>query len=240
MASLRILHLEDNELDGEFIRLSLEQADLVSEITRVETRDAFLTQIHQRHFDLIVSDFSLPSFDGFSALKLVRENKLDTPFIFVSGTIGEERAVAALRDGATDYVLKDRLSRLPRSDPALRGRARGAGGAQGGGGTHPRAGRPPRRGPRGHRRARPRRRVTFWNRGAERLYGWTAAEAKAGAASAMLTPESRTLVSEAITIACKGGAWDGTLNIDTRDGRRVVVESHWTCLRQPTACRARS
>src|SRR5689334_13273321 len=98
MASLRILHLEDNELDGEFIRMSLEQADIVSDITRVETRDGFLTQLHQQHFDLIVSDFSLPSFDGLSALKLVREKKLDTPFIFVSGTIGEERAVAALRD----------------------------------------------------------------------------------------------------------------------------------------------
>ena len=55
MASLRILHLEDNELDGEFIRLSLEQADLVSDITRVDTRDAFLSQLHQNPFDLIVS-----------------------------------------------------------------------------------------------------------------------------------------------------------------------------------------
>jgi CheY-like chemotaxis protein len=90
MASLRILHLEDNEVDGEFVRLSLEEADLVPEITRVETRDAFLGQLDQKPFDLIVSD---------------------TPFIFVSGTIGE--AVAALRNGATDYVLKDRLSRLP-------------------------------------------------------------------------------------------------------------------------------
>src|ERR1044071_1364182 len=232
MASLRILHLEDNELDGEFIRLSLEQADIVSDITRVETRDAFLTQIHQRHFDLIVSDFSLPSFDGFSALKLVRENQLDTPFIFVSGPIGEERAVAALRDGATDYVLKDRLSRLPeavRRCVAEREEREARKAAE----------------ERIHEQAALLdeareaivvhdldRRVTFWNRGAERLYGWTAEEAKAGAASAMLTPESRTLVSEAITIACKGGAWDGILHIDTRDGRRLVVESHWTCLRQ--------
>jgi two-component system, cell cycle sensor histidine kinase and response regulator CckA len=233
MASLRILHLEDNELDGEFIRMSLDQADIASEITRVETRDAFLTQIHQQHFDLIVSDFSLPSFDGLSALRIVREKKLDTPFIFVSGTIGEERAVAALRDGATDYVLKDRLSRLPeaiRRCVAERQEREARQAAE----------------ERIHEQAALLdeareaivvhdldRRVTFWNRGAERLYGWTAAEAKAGAASAMLTPESRTLVSEAITIACKGGAWDGTLNIDTRDGRRLVVESHWTCLRQP-------
>ena len=79
MASLRILHLEDNELDGEFIRLSLEQADLVPDITRVDTRDAFLSQLHEKPFDLIVSDFSLPSFDGLSALKLVREEKRDIP-----------------------------------------------------------------------------------------------------------------------------------------------------------------
>ena len=233
MASLRILHLEDNELDGEVIRLSLEQAELVSDITRVDTRDAFLSQLHQKPFDLIVSDFSLPGFDGLSALRLVREKKFDTPFIFVSGTIGEERAVAALREGATDYVLKDRLSRLPeaiRRSVAEREQRRARQAAE--------------------ERIREQaalldeareaivvhdldRNVTFWNRGAERLYGWTAEQAKAGAASAMLPPAARALVSEAMTAACKGGAWDGTLDIDTRDGRHLVVESHWTCLRQP-------
>jgi signal transduction histidine kinase len=110
---LRVLHLEDNAADGELMERALLQAGFEAGITRVETRTEFIAALEQTHFDLIVSDFSLPSFDGLAALDIVRERDSETPFIFVSGTIGEDRAAESLRRGATDYVLKDRLSRLP-------------------------------------------------------------------------------------------------------------------------------
>jgi CheY-like chemotaxis protein len=107
---LRILHLEDDESDGALVDRALHKAGLPSTTTRVATGAAFLEALGSGSFDLILSDFSLPDFDGLKALAAVRGQNTDVPFIFVSGTIGEERAVEALRHGATDYILKDRLS----------------------------------------------------------------------------------------------------------------------------------
>src|SRR5205823_2381032 len=78
----------------------------------VVTREAFVAALERKRFDLILSDFALPTFDGFSALAIARELAPDLPFIFVSGAMGEDRAVESLRSGATDYVLKQRLTRL--------------------------------------------------------------------------------------------------------------------------------
>src|ERR1051325_7440583 len=108
---LRILHLEDNPADGELIQSMLEAGGIASTIQRVETPVEFEAALAQDRFDLIISDHTLPSFDGLSALGLAREEFPELPFIFVSGTIGEEVAVDSLKQGATDYVLKDRLSR---------------------------------------------------------------------------------------------------------------------------------
>jgi PAS domain S-box-containing protein len=108
---LRILHLEDNQLDGELIKRMLQSAGLVREWVRVETADAFASELDKPQ-DLILSDFTLPGFDGMSALKVARSKQPDTPFIFLSGTIEEELAVESLKQGATDYVFKSRLSRL--------------------------------------------------------------------------------------------------------------------------------
>jgi PAS domain S-box-containing protein len=109
--SIRILHLEDDPLDGELIRRMLLGSGLAREIVRVETGSDFSAALGEP-FDFILSDFTLPSFDGMSALKLAREKQPDLPFIFVSGTIEEELAVESLKQGATDYVFKNRLSRL--------------------------------------------------------------------------------------------------------------------------------
>jgi PAS domain S-box-containing protein len=230
---LRILHLEDNELDGELIRLSLEKGGLAASVTRVDTREAFVARLGDGAFDLIVSDFSLPGFDGLSALRLVRERDREVPFLFVSGTIGEEKAVAALRDGATDYILKDRLSRLPAAVRRC---------------VAEREERLARRAAedRIHEQAALldeareaivvhslERQVTYWSRGAEALFGWTAEEARAGAARSVIPPESRAEVDAAIATVCSGDKWDGTLALRTRDGRTLTVESHWTCLRHP-------
>jgi PAS domain S-box-containing protein len=109
---LRILHLEDNENDALLILSTLERHGFNCDVERVETREDFATALDQGGFDIIISDFSLPSFNGLSALELARERQPDVPFLFVSGTIGEEVAIEALKSGATDYVLKDRLPRL--------------------------------------------------------------------------------------------------------------------------------
>ncbi|HVH87920.1 MAG TPA: PAS domain S-box protein, partial [Terriglobales bacterium] len=109
---LRILLLEDSTDDAGLIRELLEADHFVCEINRVQTRAEFLAALDNDSIDLILSDYTLPSFDGLSALKLVLSARPDLPFIFVSGTLGEEVAVEALKIGATDYVLKTRLSRL--------------------------------------------------------------------------------------------------------------------------------
>lgn len=109
---LRILHLEDDDADAELIRRMLGEENIACTITRVMGRDEFLLCLKTEPFDLILSDYRLPQYDGRSALKDTRALFPDIPFIIVSGTLGEERAIEALQLGATDYVLKQRLSRL--------------------------------------------------------------------------------------------------------------------------------
>lgn len=117
MSTVRLLLLEDNPSDAELILATLAEEGVEYVAETVETRVAFLAALDRKNFDLVLSDCALPSFDGLTALKLCREKFPHVPFIFVSGTMGEERAIETLKSGATDYVLKDRLSRL---GPAVR------------------------------------------------------------------------------------------------------------------------
>jgi PAS domain S-box-containing protein len=109
---LRILSIEDDPKDAELIQDLLETDDIACQVTRVDTQAALVASLEQGGIDLILADYSLPSFDGISALRLAMKACPDVPFIFVSGTLGEEVAIEALKIGATDYVLKTRLSRL--------------------------------------------------------------------------------------------------------------------------------
>src|SRR6202790_3108421 len=109
---LRILSVEDDPKDTQMIQDLLETEGIVCEITRVDTEAALLASIEQGGIDLILADYTLPSSDGISALKFAMKACPDVPFLFVSGTLGEEVAIEALKIGATDYVLKTRLSRL--------------------------------------------------------------------------------------------------------------------------------
>jgi two-component sensor histidine kinase/CheY-like chemotaxis protein len=113
MSPVRILLLEDSALDAELLTEQLRRGGLLFEAERVETRDDFVRALGEARHDLILSDYSLPSFDGVTALTLARELAPDVPFIFVSGVLGEEFAIEALKEGATDYVMKQRLTRLP-------------------------------------------------------------------------------------------------------------------------------
>lgn len=110
---LQILYLEDDPRDAELIHASLEsEEEFICNITRVETRPDFIAALQQRPLDLILADYTLPSFDGISALKIAKEIRPDVPFIFVTGTLGEEVAIEALKLGATDYIFKTGLSRI--------------------------------------------------------------------------------------------------------------------------------
>jgi len=118
---LHVLSLEDDPRDAELIQTLLEAGGIDCEITRVETEPGFLAVVEHHNVDLILADYTLPSFDGLSALNLAKGRCPDVPFIFVSGTLGEEVSIEALKIGATDYVLKTRLSRLvPSVHRALR------------------------------------------------------------------------------------------------------------------------
>jgi signal transduction histidine kinase/FixJ family two-component response regulator len=118
---LRVLHLEDDARDTELVQATLEGEGIQSELTRVEREQDFLAALKRESLDLILADYTLPSFDGLSALRIAQQDSPDVPFIFVSGTLGEDVAIEALKTGATDYVLKTRLARLgPAVNRALR------------------------------------------------------------------------------------------------------------------------
>lgn len=118
---LRLLHLEDNPVDAELITTTLMEGNIPCESQLVDTRQAFVAALKEGRMDLILADYSIPGFDGMTALTLARQHCPDVPFLFVSATIGEELAIDAMHQGATDYVLKQRLGRLvPSVQRALR------------------------------------------------------------------------------------------------------------------------
>jgi diguanylate cyclase (GGDEF)-like protein/PAS domain S-box-containing protein len=110
--SLDLLLVEDDPDDAALIQHQLEREGYELRARRVDSPEAMAEALAAQSWDLVVSDHSMPRFSAMAALEMVRGADLDTPFIIVSGTIGEERAVAAMRAGASDYIVKDRLSRL--------------------------------------------------------------------------------------------------------------------------------
>lgn len=118
---LRILLLEDNPPHAELVEHFLRTSGLRFRLVRVETQEGYREQLEQLQPDMILSDYALPTFDGYTALAIAKEKAPDVPFIFVTGTMGEEVAIETLKNGATDYVLKTRLARLgPAVQRALR------------------------------------------------------------------------------------------------------------------------
>ncbi|NOZ62338.1 MAG: PAS domain S-box protein [Calditrichaeota bacterium] len=117
MKEVKILYLEDNADDFELVRSLLREEGLVVDLVQASTPEMFKKKLKQESFDLILCDYSIPAYSGADALKLVRHDFPEVPFIFVSATLGEESAIETLKNGATDYVLKQRLARLI---PAIR------------------------------------------------------------------------------------------------------------------------
>jgi signal transduction histidine kinase len=119
--SLRVVLLEDDDLDAELVEAQLAASGPAVELRRARNEVEYLRELGDGTVDLILSDFSLPGYDGLAALTAAKSALPEVPFIFVSGAIGEERAIDTLQRGATDYVLKSRLERLlPATQRALR------------------------------------------------------------------------------------------------------------------------
>src|SRR5580658_1781151 len=109
---LSVLMVEDSDEDTELVIRELRRGGYDVSFVRVDTPQAMSATLEDQTWDVVICDYSLPHFGGADALRLLRGRNLDTPFIYVSGTIGEDTAVAALKQGAHDYILKGSLKRL--------------------------------------------------------------------------------------------------------------------------------
>src|SRR5580704_15255448 len=111
--SLRILMLEDDPRDVNLCLQELQKSGFEIHIDTVDTEEDFAANLESKTYDLILSDYRIPSWSGGQAFRLVKKSGKDIPFILVTGTLGEEMAVDFIKEGVTDYILKDRLTRLP-------------------------------------------------------------------------------------------------------------------------------
>jgi PAS domain S-box-containing protein len=245
-ASLRLLLLEDDPLDSELIAANLAADGLPSSICRVQTEAQFAAALDQGGFHLILADYSLPDFDGLRALDLVQARCPEVPFLFVSGALGEERAIESLQRGATDYVLKSGLTRL---GPAVRRALREAEGRA----HRERAERELRRTAEQLRFQADllnvvgqavaatdlRGQITFWNRAAETLYGWPAAEA-IGQDMAALAVAQRSLAAwrQALAQAAAGDTWAGEVWLCRRTRAAFPARVHLTAVHGPAGAPA--
>jgi len=110
--TIRLLLIEDSEDDSLLVIRQIEKGGYNVYYERVETADKMKSALLEETWDIILSDYAMPHFNGLEALKLIKESGFDIPFIIISGTIGEEVAVEAMKEGAHDYIMKNNLKRL--------------------------------------------------------------------------------------------------------------------------------
>ncbi|MBN1948525.1 MAG: response regulator, partial [Candidatus Cloacimonetes bacterium] len=115
MKKINILLLEDSKVDADMIRKELEEEGLCFNLTRIETENDFIRHVKNGGYDIILSDYNLPQFDGLSALQITQDLAPSLPFIIVTGSLSEEVAAQCIQRGAWDYVVKERLFRLSSS-----------------------------------------------------------------------------------------------------------------------------
>src|SRR5579863_9529381 len=111
--NIKILHIEDIQSDAELVERTLRRSGIVFEKLIVDTKEEYTKALDEFEPDIILSDHSLPSFNSLEALNILKNTKRNIPFILITATVSEEFAVNVMKDGAADYVLKDRLQRLP-------------------------------------------------------------------------------------------------------------------------------
>lgn len=231
LPSLRLLHLEDNTADAELISMQIAEEWPDCKIRQVASREDFLAALAQEEYDLILSDFSLPAFNGLEALDLVRKTGSTTPFLFLSGTIGEDNAVEALQRGAVDYLIKDRPARLI---PAIRGA------------LQQRREQQLRRRAEQHLREQAEvldkardaicvtdieGRVTYWNQSANELFGWSGEEGRGQQLRRLFGQFNQGLIPDALKEVQAQGAWTKELQVAAPDGAVRHIVSRWTLVR---------
>jgi PAS domain S-box-containing protein len=231
LPSLRLLHLEDNTADAELISMQIAEEWPDCKIRQVASREDFLAALAQEEYDLILSDFSLPAFNGLEALDLVRKTGSTTPFLFLSGTIGEDNAVEALQRGAVDYLIKDRPARLI---PAIRGA------------LQQRREQQLRRRAEQHLREQAEvldkardaicvtdieGRVTYWNQSANELFGWSGEEGRGQQLRQLFGQFNQGLIPDALKEVQAQGAWTKELQVAAADGAIRHIVSRWTLVR---------
>src|SRR5579884_942509 len=113
VSTLRLLLVEDSEDDAALLLRALRRSGYTLDVARVETQEGMIAALDRHPWDVVISDYYLPRFSAIQALAIVKERRLDLPFIIVSGAIGEETAAAALRAGAHDVIRKGNWVRLP-------------------------------------------------------------------------------------------------------------------------------
>jgi two-component system cell cycle sensor histidine kinase/response regulator CckA len=238
MRTLRVLHLEDDAGAAERVRSSLEQENVDCTIDRVSSKFLFQKALRSGDYDLILSDFSSPDFDGLGALAIAKELNPDVPFLLLSENVDGDSMLAPRKSAPTDLALKRRLQRL--SATVLRA----------------------------HQEAMERRErkknedqirqqadlldhardaifvrnlnqeITYWNKGAERIYGWTSAEVIGKRASEVLYKQTAPPRDNIWKTVLEKGEWMGEIAQATKTGREIFVMSRRTLLRdtEETAC----
>ncbi|QEL20724.1 PAS domain S-box protein [Limnoglobus roseus] len=221
---LRLLLVEDNPADARLVQHELKKAGYALQVRHVDDEAAFTAALVERH-DVVLCDWNLPQFDAVRALDLAMAHDPDLPFVIVSGSVGEEPAVRAIKRGATDYLLKDRLGRLGAAvkQALLQRDLRAA-----------------------ERRAAELLSrdaqiltsvrdsvvvtdldgvVTYWNEGATRLFGWTAAEMVGRRYADRFSEPIRTEINEEIRLRAAGHEWSGEYQDYRKDGSRVWIHA---------------
>ncbi len=228
--ALRILLIEDNPADAELIQYELQRGGVEHEAQCVATKASFLAALRKGSPDAIISDYSMPQFNAIDALHILKAHRVDVPFILVTGTQSEEVAVECLKEGADDYILKSSLKRLPTALLASVQRKRSE--AQ-----------------RTEAEARIREQaallnkardailvidlkgmISFWNDGAERLYGWSSTET-IGQLNVAAFSGSDGTYETALRKTLECDEWQGELRQTNRMGGPFYVESRWTLIR---------
>ena len=230
MEFIRLLHLEDSPEDAELVRNLLECGGVKCDATVVVGKDDFQMSLIQYEYDLIICDHGIPGYNGFAALHFAKQIQPQTPLIILSGSLNDEQAVESLKDGATDYVLKQKRARLV---PAVRRALTEA--------------RERKRQAAAEEQIRQQARlrnlthdavvvrtmdgvVNFWNKGCETLFGWTGLEAVGQDFRSLLQADAAAIAAAREALLRTGG-WTGELTLRTRSNEQVVVFSRWDLVR---------
>jgi len=227
---LDLLIVEDNPSDAELVVRALHRHGFDPTWQRVETEADFLAALRPR-LDIILSDYTLPEFSAPAALDALRSSGLEIPFIIVSGTIGEDTAVAAMKQGAADYLLKDRLTRLgPAIEHAIDKMRLRLERKQTEARVHELVSMLDHTSEAIIVRDIATRRISYWNQGAERLYGWTAGEAinRDIAELIFLDPQDFDAVNETLL---RTGVWHGEYRHIAKAGKRLIISAHISLVR---------